>query len=342
MSVTPFYWNKDHLQVLDQRLLPHQIKYLPCRSPKDIAQVIRSMAVRGAPAIGCCAAYGMALALKRNGIGNPIKVLEKAGVRLKAARPTAVNLAWAVNRMMELAKKAVRDGRGLFSVLLEASSGIQEEDVQNNKSMGWHGAKLLKKDSIVLTHCNTGALATAGVGTALGVIRQAFSQGKIKKVFVDETRPYLQGARLTAWELGQERIPHELITDNMAGFFMKTEKVDAVMVGCDRVVANGDTANKIGTYSLAILARYHKIPFYVAMPISTLDPNLKNGDEIPIEERSPDEVVKLGGVRIAPTNTKARHPAFDVTPASLITAFITERGVVRPPYKKTLKKLKTQ
>ncbi|MCB4756076.1 MAG: S-methyl-5-thioribose-1-phosphate isomerase, partial [Elusimicrobia bacterium] len=295
---------------------------------------------------------------------------------LKAARPTAINLAWGVDRMLKRARavsfwrlsshrrkpvssrldsgfrrndERLRERKGargakppsLYSVLLEEARRIEREDLATNKAIGATGAKLLKKKSVVLTHCNAGALATAGYGTALSVIREAHRQGKIKKVFVDETRPYMQGARLTTWELQQERIPHELITDNMAAHFMKKEKIGAVLVGCDRVTANGDTANKIGTYALAVLARYHRIPFYVAMPTSTLDLHLKRGEDIVIEERSPEEVVCVGRERIAPQGTRARHPAFDVTPARLITAFVTEKGIIRPPYLKNLKRLKS-
>ena len=284
------------------------------------------MSVRGAPAIGCVAAYGMALATLRK------ENLKTAARALKAARPTAVNLAWAVDRMLSVPPK----------MYLAEAKKIEKEDLGINRSMGRFGAKLLKGNSTVLTHCNTGSLATAGHGTALGIIREAAAQGKIKKVFVDETRPYLQGARLTAWELAQEKIPHELITDSMAGHFMAKEKVSAVFVGCDRVAANGDTANKIGTYALAVLCKYHGVPFYVAMPTSTLDLSLSSGKQIPIEERSSDEVTSIAGRRIAPKQTTARHPAFDVTPASLITAIVTERGVVRPPYLKTLSALSRQ
>jgi len=314
MAVAAFTWRHNRLAVLDQRLLPRQIKYTLCRTHQDVAEVIRNMSVRGAPAIGCVAAYGMALAARNS------QPLKRAADLLKAARPTAVNLAWAVDRMLKVPP----------SKFLEEARRITREDLAVNKAMARHGARLFRKNSVVLTHCNTGALATAGVGTALGVIGEAFKQGKVKKVFVDETRPYLQGARLTAWELVQMRIPHELITDNMAAHFMNTEKVSAVIVGCDRVAANGDTANKIGTYGLAVLAKYHGVPFYVAMPTSTLDLKIKSGKDIPIEERSSDEVVNWRGIQIAPKQTKARHPAFDVTPARLITAIVTEHGVVKP------------
>ncbi len=358
MPVLPFKWESSFLEVLDQRLLPGTIKTIRCHSPADVAQVIRDMAVRGAPAIGCCAAYGMALAIKKNSKSQALnskhkgipylefrisslelRQLTAAAHLLKAARPTAVNLAWAVDKMMNFASD-LSTGGNLFRAMVDEAKRIESQDVHANRAIGKWGASLLKKNSIVLTHCNAGALATAGYGTALGVIREGHSKGKIKKVFVDETRPYLQGARLTAWELDQEHIPHELITDNMAAHFMKTEKVAAVIVGCDRVAANGDTANKIGTYGVAVLARYHGIPFYVAMPVSTLDLTINSGAEIPIEDRSSDEVVMVGKMRIAPLHTRARHPAFDVTPASLITAIITEHGVVKPPYTKNLRKLK--
>jgi methylthioribose-1-phosphate isomerase len=277
------------------------------------------MAVRGAPAIGCVAAYGMVLAAQRG------ENLSAAARRLKASRPTAVNLAWAVDRLL---KSGAHDVAGL----LREAILIEEEDLNNNLAMGRYGASLLRKNSVVITHCNTGALATAGHGTALGIIREAYRQGKIKKVFVDETRPYLQGARLTAWELAQEKIPHELITDSMAAHFMKTEKIDAVFVGCDRVAKNGDTANKIGTYGLAVHAKHHKVPFYVAMPLSTLDLRISAGRQIPIEERSSEEVTRVGNVQMAPKATKARHPAFDVTPSPLIAAFVTEKGIFKPPF----------
>lgn len=340
MPVRTFRWHSQQLDVLDQRRLPHRVAYIRCRTPRDVAAVIREMAVRGAPAIGCCAAYGMALALRRPSATIPLAALETAAELLKKARPTAVNLSWGVDRMMALALRHGSMPRlPLYRLLVNEARRIEAADVAINKSIGRHGAALLKKKSVVLTHCNTGALATAGYGTALGVIRSAHARKKIRKVFVDETRPYLQGARLTAWELDQERIPHELITDSMAAHFMKTEGVDAVFVGCDRVAANGDTANKIGTYGLAVLAKHHGVPFYVAMPVSTLDLAIRSGKEITIEDRSPLEVVTMGSVRIAPARTRARHPAFDVTPARLITAFVTEHGIVRPPFKANLKKL---
>lgn len=321
MKVAPFRWRGSYLDVLDQRRLPRDVFFIPCRTSSDVSRVIKDMAVRGAPAIGCTAAYGFALAAQNR------ENLASAARRLKASRPTAVNLAWAVDRMMDT-------GLRQFPGLLREAKKIEQEDLANNLAMGRFGASLLKKNSVVMTHCNTGALATAGHGTALGIIREAYAQGKVKKVFVDETRPYLQGARLTAWELDQEGIPHELITDSMAAHFMKTEKVDAVFVGCDRVARNGDTANKIGTYGLAVHAKHHRVPFYVAMPLSTLDLNIASGKDIPIEERSSDEVTRVANVQMAPARTRARHPAFDVTPSKLITAFVTEKGILKAPFKK--------
>jgi methylthioribose-1-phosphate isomerase len=272
------------------------------------------MVVRGAPAIGVAAAFGMALAKMRR------EDLQSAATELKQSRPTAVNLAWAVDRMLR-ANSEVAEAEAIF-----------REDVEANRRIGRFGSELLGSRATVLTHCNAGALATAGYGTALGVIRSAVEQGKQIAVFADETRPYLQGARLTAWELQQEGIDVTLITDSMAGHFFQQKKFDAVIVGADRIAANGDTANKIGTYTVAVLANVHEVPFYVAAPFSTIDMATKSGDAIPIEERSAIEVTDIGATRIAPDGISVRHPAFDVTPARLITAIITDRGVLRPPY----------
>ena len=322
--VKTLYWKSGRLYILDQRLLPSKIKYVPCSSYQDVARCIKDMAIRGAPAIGVAAAYGMAIAAARR---NDIR---KAARELAATRPTAVNLFWAIERM-----KRVEGGP---EKLLAEAHKIYREDISINKKIGAFGAKLLKKNSVVLTHCNAGALATAGYGTALGVIRTARKQGKIKLVYVDETRPYLQGARLTAWELKQEKIPYCLITDNMAGHMMNTCPIKAVIVGADRVAANGDAANKIGTYSLSILAKYHNIPFYVAAPSSTIDLKTKTGRDIKIEERSVDEVTFINGKLIAPKGTTARHPGFDVTPAKNITAIITEFGAFKPQRIKDVRK----
>ncbi len=303
--------------VLDQRRLPGEETYLEVRSAHEMADAIASMVVRGAPAIGIAAAYGLALT---EGSQEPFL---GAADRLRRARPTAVNLAWAVDRMLE----AREGGLGL----VEAARAIHREDVAACRAIGAHGAALLPEGCTVLTHCNAGALATGGYGTALGVVRAAHAMGRIRGVIADETRPYLQGARLTAWELQKDGIPVTLATDGMAAHLMKRGLVDAVVVGADRVAKNGDVANKIGTYGLAILARHHGLPFYVAAPRSTLDPWTEDGACIPIEERSSDEVVVVGGARVAPEGVTAHHPAFDVTPAGLVTAVVCEDGVVSFP-----------
>jgi methylthioribose-1-phosphate isomerase len=304
------------LFLLDQRLLPREEKWLEYRTASDVAEAIKTMVVRGAPAIGVAAAFGMALAAQ-NG-----EDLDAAAKTLKASRPTAVNLAWAVDRML---------GKRGGDLVAEAEA-INREDVASCMAIGRHGAALLGDRVTVLTHCNAGALATAGYGTALGVIRAAVESGKRVAVFADETRPYLQGARLTAWELQQDGIDVTLITDNMSGHFFQQGQFDAVVVGADRIAANGDAANKIGTYTVAVLANAHGVPFYVAAPFSTIDPACPSGAEIPIEERSAEEVTDIFGARVAPEGVAVRHPAFDVTPARLITAIITERGVFRAPY----------
>ena len=320
MSVEPVRWRGDALELLDQRLLPREMVYVTCRTAHEVAEAIRNMTVRGAPAIGVAAAFGMALAKKRG------DDLQSASIELRTARPTAVNLAWAVDRMLR-AGGAESEAERIF-----------REDLEANHRIGRFGAELLGRRTTVLTHCNAGALATAGYGTALGVIRSAVEQGKQVAVFADETRPYLQGARLTAWELQQDGIDVTLITDSMAGHFFQQQKFDAVIVGADRIAANGDTANKIGTYTLAVLANAHGVPFYIAAPISTVDPATPNGAAIPIEERSAREVTDIGGARIAPDGVAVRHPAFDVTPARLITAIITDRGVIRPPFEEGLQR----
>lgn len=306
------------------------------------------MQVRGAPAIGVAAAYGLALAAihSRAGSGRGLLAdLRRAGGLLARARPTAVNLSWAVKRVLSAAAAGAAAGAGagkqneIVAAVLKEARAIEAEDVAANRAIGNFGERLLKKRVTVLTHCNTGALATAGFGTALGIIRAAYRKGKIRRVLVGETRPYLQGARLTAWELKREGIPFTLITDSMAGFFMGRGRVDAVIVGADRITARGDVANKIGTYSLACLAKMHRVPFYVAAPISTIDKTIWEGSRIPIEERSSAEVLYIGNFRLAPPGTCAAHPAFDVTPHSLLSAIITERGVARPPFWAALRRL---
>jgi len=324
MSVEPIRWQDNELQLLDQRKLPREVIWVRCRDAHEVAAAIRDMVVRGAPAIGVTAAFGIALAAMR---GDDLRA---AAEELRNARPTAVNLMWAVDRMMECS------GRLQPADLLAEAQRMFAEDVEANRRIGRFGAELLGQQVTVLTHCNAGALATAGYGTALGVIRAAAESGKRVAVFADETRPYLQGARLTAWELQQDGIDVTLITDNMAGHFFQQGRFDAVIVGADRIAANGDAANKIGTYTVAVLAKAHGVPFYVAAPISTVDVATPNGAAIPIEERSAAEVTSIGGVAIAPEGVAVRHPAFDVTPAALITAIITDRGVLRPPYDESI------
>lgn len=336
-------WKNDTVIMIDQRLLPGRVVYRRYRDWRAVARAIKDMVVRGAPAIGVAAAMGVALgALK-------IKAREMKGFRrdfnrmartIAAARPTAINLCWAVNRM-----KAVVDGAGdragvstVKKRLVKEARTIAREDIEINREIGRRGGRLLKNNTTVLTHCNAGALATAGYGTALGVVRGAVEAGKKITVFADETRPFLQGARLTAWELKQDGIETILITDSMAGVMMKKGLVHAVVVGADRIAANGDVANKIGTYSVAVLARAHKIPFYVAAPTSTIDMEMKNGDLIPIEQRNVKEVTHIGGKRVAPNGIKVMNPAFDVTPARLVSAIITEKGVARAPYVKAIRR----
>lgn len=333
MKVTPIEWTGSELVLLDQRRLPLEEHYLRCRTAAEVAEAIRSMTVRGAPAIGVCAAFALALAAAGGPPGEARHRLNEAAALLRSSRPTAVNLQWAVNRMLDAAARS--SGELAAALRLEAEA-IFREDLEANHRIGRLGAELLGPSVTVLTHCNAGALATAGYGTALGVIRAASEAGKQVAVYAGETRPYLQGARLTAWELQKDGIDVTLITDNMAGHFFQQNRFDAVLVGADRIAANGDTANKIGTYTLAVLARTHEVPFYVAAPISTIDPHCPTGADIPIEERSETEVTTLQDVRIAPEGVPARHPAFDVTPAALISAIITDRGILRAPYSESI------
>jgi methylthioribose-1-phosphate isomerase len=325
MPVEPIRWRDGKLQLLDQRRLPREEIWATCADAHETAAAIRDMVVRGAPAIGVTAAFGIALAALR---GDDVA---SAAAELRQARPTAVNLMWAVDRML------AAHARG--GDLLAEAQQMFAEDVAANRRIGHNGAALLGNQSTILTHCNAGALATAGYGTALGVVRAAIESGKSVAVFADETRPYLQGARLTAWELQQDGIDVTLITDNMSGHFFQQKTFDAVIVGADRIAANGDTANKIGTYTVAVLANAHGVPFYVAAPVSTIDPATPDGAAIPIEERSAAEVTSIGGAAIAPDNVRVRHPAFDVTPARLISAIITDRGVLRAPYEEAIRAL---
>lgn len=330
-SVKPIIWKRDRLLVLDQLELPRRKVYLACRDSDSVAKAIRNMALRGAPLIGCAAAYGLALAAR----SGSLHAVEKAAATLLKSRPTAVNLAHAVAALMATARKT--PAKNLSAALEAAANRYFEEDLASGSRMGALGASLLKRGSRVITYCNTGALATSGVGTALGVIRQGFRTGRVSHVFPCETRPYLQGSRLTLWELMQEKIPATLITDNMAAHLMNTRTIDAVLVGSDRIAANADVCNKIGTYGLAILARHHRVPFYVVAPTSTVDFGASDGSRIPIENRSAREVVEIRGIPLAPKGARAFHFAFDVTPHQLVTAIVTEKGIVKPVNTRTLK-----
>ena len=334
--IAPIRWERHRLLLLDQTLLPVEERMREYTRWRDVADAIRTLVVRGAPAIGCAAAFGVVLAARqsaaRAGEGL-VADLEEAIKGLAATRPTAVNLFWALDRMRGVAEAhRALPVPALRERLLGESQAILDEDLAANKALGAHGAALVPERARILTHCNAGALATAGFGTALGVIRAAHERGRVALVWVDETRPVMQGSRLTAWEMVKEGIPHRLISDVAAGFVMKQGEVDLVVVGADRIAANGDTANKIGTYSVAVLAQHHGIPFYVAAPFSTIDPSIPSGAAIPIEERGGDEVRRTGGGQTAPSETPVYNPAFDVTPAELIAGIITERGVFRFPY----------
>lgn len=325
--------------LIDQRRLPDEEVYLRCRDHHEVAAAIRDMAVRGAPAIGVTAALGVALGVRRAQVEGAALDAEFEAIcsELGATRPTAVNLFWALERMRRVyAATASVGGLTLREALLAEALSLHREDVQACRDMGDLGATLIPEGASVLTHCNAGALATAGYGTALGVIRSAARLGKLRRVFADETRPYLQGARLTAWELMQDGIPVTLIADNMAGHMMARGEVDAVVVGADRIARNGDVANKIGTYTLAVLAREHGLPFYVAAPVSTIDLATASGVDIPIEERAPEEITHHGGRRLAPLGVSVRNPAFDVTPARFVSAIVCERGIARAPYEASL------
>ena len=339
-------WTHEGVRMIDQRLLPNEEKYLMLRSYEEVAEAIRKMVVRGAPAIGVSAAMGLALGASQS-VGMSVSDLEDdfdyMCQVMSQTRPTAVNLFWAIERMRETFRKEkarTQEAQEIKDRLVEEALNIFREDIEANRALGRFGAELLSDGDTVLTHCNAGALATAGdYGTALGVIRGAVDAGKRIAVIADETRPFLQGLRLTAWELAKDNIPVTVITDNMAGHIMKSGKVNAVVVGADRIAANGDTANKIGTYMVAVLAREHNIPFYVAAPISTLDLSLKSGAEIPIEERDKKEVTHIKEHQLAPDGVDVHNPAFDVTPNDLIAAIITDKGIARAPYMNSLQGL---
>jgi methylthioribose-1-phosphate isomerase len=334
------------VRMIDQTRLPLEKVFVDCKSIDDVANAIKTMIIRGAPAIGVSAAMGVSLgaeSIYADNFDAFYSELEDKCIPLANSRPTAVNLTWGIERM----KRVARESR-LLSIpelkkkLKQEALDICKEDIESNMAMGNFGQTLINDGSTVLTHCNAGALATAGFGTALGVIRAAVNAGKKIDVLADETRPFLQGARLTVWELMEDNIPVKLITDNMSGFFMKNNQVDAVVVGADRIAGNGDVANKIGTYMVAVLAQKHQIPFYVAAPISTLDLSLNSGEEIPIEQRSEGEVVSLNNKRITPEGASAAHPAFDITPNDLVTAIITDKGIAKTPYTTSLKNLSEQ
>lgn len=330
-------WTPEGVVMIDQTKLPRTVEFVTCRSYRDVAEAIRSMVVRGAPAIGVSAAMGVALGVLETPPERLAGEFPRICDTLAATRPTAVNLFWAIDRMKRLyASLAGSAPEQLRQAFVDEALRIYEEDITINRAIGRHGAALVPGGRSVLTHCNAGALATAGYGTALGVIRAAAEAGKRIHVFADETRPFLQGARLTVWELQQDGIPVTLITDNMAGHFLKSGRIGCVIVGADRIARNGDTANKIGTYSVAVLARENNVPFYVAAPVSTLDLSLHSGDAIPIEERPAAEVTHVFGVPVAPEGTDVANPAFDVTPHRYITAIITEKGVAHPPFEENL------
>ncbi len=336
-------WIPDGVVMIDQRLLPGREVYNTYRDYQGVAEAIRTMVIRGAPAIGVAAAMGIALGVKSSGAQTPEELdpeFERICSVIAGTRPTAVNLFWAVERMRSVYRRKRAEGIASVRAALEQEAqSMHAEDVRSNEEMGRVGQKLIPGNASVLTHCNAGALATAGYGTALGVIRAAVAAGKNIRVYADETRPFLQGARLTAWELEHDRIPVTVITDNMAGHFLRNGKIDCVIVGADRIAANGDVANKIGTYSVAVLAKENRVPFYVAAPVSTLDLSLPDGSRIPIEERSPEEVRKFQGIRVTPEQVAVANPAFDVTPHRYVSAIITERGVARPPYTESLRAL---
>ena len=350
-TVEPIRWTSEGVVLLDQRRLPSEVIHHTYTDYRELAKAIKDMVIRGAPAIGVAAAMGIALAVQQSKAKSLNELRAEFPVICETfahTRPTAVDLFWAIERFKlrfeELARTSSKDEAAALerirTELVKEALKVHEERREGDKSIGRFGAELLPKSGRVMTQCNAGALATAGIGTALGVIRMAIEGGYRIEVIVPETRPYLQGSRLTAWELHQDRIPLTLITDNMVGHFLKTGGVGAVVVGADRIARNGDTANKIGTYGIAVIARENSVPFYVAAPLSTIDYSLSSGDQIPIEERSQEEVTHMAGVRISP-EVRAAHPAFDVTPARYITAIITERGVARPPFEESLNKLAT-
>jgi methylthioribose-1-phosphate isomerase len=336
-------WTESGVVMLDQRLLPSEETYNTYSSHLGVAEAIRSMVVRGAPAIGVAAAMGIALGVKNAQVPDLESLdflFERICEKIRSTRPTAVNLFWAVDRMKAVYQRTRPQGiQAIREALIHEAIGMHSADIEANKKLGRWGQELIPGEARILTHCNAGALATAGYGTALGVIRAAVEAGKKVSVFADETRPFLQGARLTAWELEKDGIPVTVITDNMAGYFFQKGEIDCVIVGADRIAANGDVANKIGTYTVAVLAKEHCVPFFVAAPVSTLDLSIPDGSHIPIEERDPEEVRSIKGIAITPANMQVANPAFDVTPNRYVSAIITERGIARPPFGEALKNL---
>jgi methylthioribose-1-phosphate isomerase len=336
-------WDDGIVRMLDQRLLPHEVVYRNYRKYEEVASAIREMVIRGAPAIGAAAGFGLALAALQSNADETntlVHELQIAADVLGRSRPTAVNLSWAINRIMQLVSKVDQiEVDKLKQLVVEEAQKIADEDIQMNHRIAINGLQFIPDTSNIIHHCNTGALATVGYGTALGVIRAAHESGKKIHVYVDETRPRLQGARLTSWELKQLGIPHTVIVDGASGFFMKNAKIDACLVGCDRIAANGDVANKIGTYNLALVAFAHGVSFYSVGPTTTIDLSIAQGEDIPIEERSGSEITQIGDTQITPDHVNVANPAFDVTPAKYITAIITNAGVAYPPYRKSLSKL---
>jgi methylthioribose-1-phosphate isomerase len=329
-------WTDDGVVMIDQTRLPIDEVYVTCRTYEEVARAIKTMVIRGAPAIGVAAAMGVAIGVQK--AVNVHAEFETICETLRVTRPTAVNLFWAIERMKKLYASVKHESPdAIRATLIGEAKLVLEQDIAINEAMGKHGAELVPDGKTVLTHCNAGALATGGYGTALGVIRAAIASGKKIDVFADETRPFLQGSRLTVWELQHDSIPTTLITDNMAGHFLKSGRIGCVIVGADRIAANGDVANKIGTYSVAVLAKENNVPFYVAAPLSTLDLSLESGEQIPIEERAEIEVTHYAGSPVAPRGTPAKHPAFDVTPNRYVSAIITEKGIARAPYTESLR-----
>ncbi len=333
-------------RMVDQLVIPYEYKKVDIKTSYEMFDAIKTMIVRGAPAIGIAGAHGLVLAAielsqTTKDVNEFLSKLEEKAVYLKSSRPTAVNLMWAVDKQFELAKESVKSGKSvdeIVEILIENGIKLENEDIEINKKMGDYGAELVKKGATILTHCNAGALATVGYGTALGVVRSAFAKDNTIQVFADETRPRQQGARITTFELAMDGIPVTLITDGMSGYFMEKGMIDMVVVGADRIASNGDTANKIGTYNVAIVAKYHNIPFYIAAPLSTIDTSIETGKEIPIEERDHEEVTHINGKTVCAQGINVINPGFDVTPNELITGIITEKGVLYPPYRESIKK----